>query len=212
MSTTTRDAIVEFLARLRPPGSFAASRSATAGDLHVEVKGVGRLRFPVSRAQAQRLCRLARPARYGQGEETLLDPRVRHTWEVPRSRVRIDMRRWNRTLLPIVDALRADLGLPSGTRLVAGLHSMLVYGPGHFFLPHQDSEKTDDMIGTLVVTLPSPFRGGANVIQHQGEKATFRASRQPLSFLAFYADCRHEVRPVTEGYRIVLTYSARKRM
>jgi len=44
------------------------------------------------------------------------------------------------------------------------------------------------------------------VIEHQGEKATFRASRQPLSFLAFYADCHHEVRPVTDGYRIVLTY------
>jgi hypothetical protein len=29
---------------------------------------------------------------------------------------------------------------------------MLVYAPGQFFAPHQDSEKTDDMIGTLVVS------------------------------------------------------------
>lgn len=83
---------------------------------------------------------------------------------------------------------------------------MLVYGPGQFFLPHQDSEKTNDMVGTLVVTLPSPFRGGAMVIEHQGQRLTFPAPRQPLSFLAFYADCRHEVRPVRDGYRIVLTY------
>jgi hypothetical protein len=29
-----------------------------------------------------------------------------------------------------------------------------------FFAPHQDPEKTDDMIGTLVVSLPSRFTGG----------------------------------------------------
>jgi hypothetical protein len=32
---------------------------------------------------------------------------------------------------------------------------MLVYGKGQFFLPHQDSEKDDAMVGTLVVSLPS---------------------------------------------------------
>lgn len=204
---TARDAIVEILGKTRAPGSFAAQRHAGPDDLHVEVKGLGKLRFPVSRGQAQRLCRVARPARYGRGEQTLLDERVRDTWEIPKSRVRIDARRWSRTLLPMLDALRADLGLPEGTRLTAELHALLVYGPGQFFLPHQDSEKTDEMVGTLVVTLPSAFRGGAMVIEHQGEKATFRASRQPLSFLAFYGDCRHEVRPVEDGYRIVLTYN-----
>jgi hypothetical protein len=204
--TAARDAIVELLREARAPGTFAAQRTARADDLYVEVKGVGPLRFPVSRTQAQRLCRIARPARYGKGERTLLDRRVRNTWEVPKSRLGIDARRWSRTLLPILDALRGDLGLPASSRLKAELHAMLLYGPGQFFLPHQDSEKTDQMVGTLVVTLPSSFRGGAMVIEHQGEKVTFRTSRQPLSFLAFYADCHHEVRPVTDGYRIVLTY------
>jgi hypothetical protein len=62
------------------------------------------------------------------------------------------------------------------------------------------------MVGTLVVTLPSPFRGGAFVIEHKGEKVICRASRRPLSFVAFYADCQHEVRPVLAGFRVVLTY------
>ena len=204
--TTARDAIVDLLREARAPGTFAAQRTAPADDLYVEVKGLGPLRFPISRTQALRLCRIARPARYGKGEHTLLDARVRDTWEVPKSRLRIDARQWSRTLLPILDALRGDLGLRGSSRLKAELHAMLVYGPGQFFLRHQHSEKTDEMVGTLVVTLPSSFRGGAMVIEHQGEKVTFRASRQPLSFLAFYADCHHEVRPVTDGYRIVLTY------
>lgn len=206
MTTTARDAITEILAGARSAGAFAAIRTAQADDLCLEVDGLGRLHFPISRAQAQRLCRLSRRARYGRGEKTLFDTSVRDTWEVPKSRIRIERTRWNRTLLPILESLRADLGLPSGTQLKAEVHSMLVYGPGQFFLPHQDSEKTDDMVGTLVVTLPSPFRGGAMVIEHQTERLTFRAPRQPLSFLAFYADCRHEVRPVKDGYRVVLTY------
>lgn len=201
-----QDAIAEILSGVRSAGTFAAVRTAQADDLHLEVDGIGRLRFPISRAQAQRLCGLSRRARYGRGEKTLFDTSVRDTWEVPKSRIRIKRTGWNRTLLPILESLRADLGLPSGTRLKAAMHSMLVYGPGHFFLPHQDSEKSDEMIGTLVVTLPSPFRGGAMAIEHQKERLAFPAPRQRLSFLAFYADCRHEVRPVRDGYRVVLTY------
>jgi len=207
MATTSLAKIGELLSEVAAPGSFTAKRTAASDDLDLEVKGVGRLRFPISRSQAQKLCRIARPARYGQGEETLLDPQVRDTWEVPKSRVKIDKRQWNRTLMPVLDGLRADLGLPDGSKLKAELHSMLVYAPGQFFLPHQDSEKSDEMVGTLVVMLPSSFKGGAFVVEHRGETVTYRGSKKLLSFVAFYADCQHEVRPVKEGYRVVLTYN-----
>jgi hypothetical protein len=82
-----------------------------------------------------------------------------------------------------------------------------VYEPGQFFRRHRDSEKADAMVGTLVVTLPSVFKGGTLTIEHRGESVSFRGSRRSLSFVAFYADCEHEVRPVTEGYRITLTYN-----
>ncbi len=199
--------IGELLSEVGARDAFTARRTAADDDLHLEVKGCGRLRFPVSRTQAQRLCEIARPARYGRGEQTLLDKRVRDTWKIAKSRIKIDRRRWNRTLLPVLEALRGDLGLADGCKLKAELHSILVYTPGQFFLPHRDSEKADEMIGTLVVILPSSFKGGGMVVRHQGEKVTYRASRKALSFIAFYADCQHEVRPVTEGHRIVLTYN-----
>lgn len=179
--STSRDQIAELLGRLDTPGAASARRTAATDDLRLEVEGLGPLRFPVSRAQAEELCRLARPARYGRGEETLLDRHVRDTWEVPKSRVKIDRRRFGRTLLPVLDDLRADLGLPDGCRLRAELHSLLVYAPGQFFLPHQDSEKEDEMVGTLVVTLPSDFRGGALVVEHRGERATYGATKGRLS-------------------------------
>lgn len=185
MTTTALDQIAELLGEMSAPGGFSARRTAAAEDLHIEVKGFGPLRFPISQAQAKRLCSLARPARYGRGEQTLLDRQVRDTWSIPKSRVKIDQRQWNRTLRPVLEGLRADLGLPDGCRLKVELHGMLVYGPGQFFQPHQDSEKADEMIGTLVVTLPSAFEGGAIVVEHQGDQITYRASKRPLSFIAF---------------------------
>ncbi|MEV0027460.1 2OG-Fe(II) oxygenase [Nocardia sp. NPDC050793] len=190
-----------------PTGSFAARRTGSAENLVIEVDGVGPIRLPVTSAQARRLCEVARPARYGLREQTLLDANVRDTWEVPRDRVTVDERQWRETLLPMLDILRAELGLAPDCELSAELHSMLVYEPGQFFQRHRDSEKADGMIGTLVVTLPSAFTGGELVIEQQGTKVTDQGSPEELSFVAFYGDCEHEVLPVTDGFRITLTYN-----
>jgi hypothetical protein len=207
MVDPARDRLASLLAGAAEPGAYSASRTAPVSDLHLEVRGVGPIGLPVPQAQATQLCLIGRPARYGQAERTLLDRGVRDTWEIPKSRVKIDKRSWDQTLLPVLDRLGRDLGLPSGSTLKAELHSMLVYAPGQFFLPHQDSEKTDDMVGSLVVGLPSMFSGGALEVQHRGETATYRGSKKALSFVAFYSDCRHQVKPVTSGYRVVLTYN-----
>lgn len=210
MATTIRARIGTLLGEVGASGAFSARRTAPADDLELEVEGLGRLLFPVSGSQGEALCRLAQPARFGRGEETLLDRRVRDTSEIPKDRVKIDQPRWDRTLLPVLERLRSGLGLPDGCRLRADLHSLLVYAPGQFFLPHQDSEKGDEMVATLVVTLPATFQGGALVVEHRGKRRTYGPPKPPserLSFVAFYADCRHEVRPVAEGHRIVLTYN-----
>lgn len=62
------------------------------------------------------------------------------------------------------------------------------------------------MFGTLVVQLPSTFRGGELVVRHNGQQQVFGAQARgvgdaSLSYVAFYADCEHEVKPVTQGYR-----------
>ncbi|MGH8306136.1 MAG: hypothetical protein ACRETG_11045, partial [Steroidobacteraceae bacterium] len=188
-------------------GSFATRRTAAAENLNLEVQGVGRIRFPVTPATARALCEVARPARHGFKDQTRLDRRVRDTWEIAKSRISIDELRWKRTLTAQLDRIRRDLGLPDGCCLKAQLYNMLVYAPGQFFVPHQDSEKTADMIGTLVVSLPSRFAGGSMAIEHHGQKKLVSGSGENLTFIAFYADCHHEVRLIRQGYRVVLTYN-----
>ncbi|MFI5720645.1 2OG-Fe(II) oxygenase [Nocardia sp. NPDC051750] len=207
MTEKTLRVVGELMGAVPPAGSFAARRTGSAENLAIEVEGVGPIGFPVTPDRARQLCEVARPARYGRRDQTLLDANVRDTWEVPRNLVTIDEQRWHETLLPVVDLLRAELGLAPDCELSAEPHSMLVYEPGQFFRRHQDSEKAEGMIGTLVVTLPSVFTGGELVIEQQGTKITDQGSPAELSFVAFYGDCEHEVLPVTDGFRITLTYN-----
>jgi hypothetical protein len=83
---------------------------------------------------------------------------------------------------------------PARSRIVRGFPPegiaphLLIYEPGQFYAPHQDPEKSDDMIATLVILLPSDFTGGEIVLSHHDRTITFRGSRPDLTFIAFYAD------------------------
>src|SRR5215472_2977237 len=204
MATAARDRLARTL-RGDTKTAFSVEVTARADDLSLEVEGFGAVRFPVTPAKARKLLGLGRPARFGRGEETLTDPDVRDTWEIPKHLV---CAKWNEPILKVIlGTVKEELGLPNAAELTADLHSLLVYEPNQFFLPHQDSEKGDSMIGTLVVTLPSSYTGGELMVGLGDEWKAYGGSKTALSLAAFYADCRHEVLRVTSGYRITLTYN-----
>jgi predicted 2-oxoglutarate/Fe(II)-dependent dioxygenase YbiX len=185
--------------------AFSVELTARTDGLSLEIEGFGRVKFPVTPAKARKMLGLGQPARFGRGEQTLTDPDVRDTWEIPKHLIRAA---WDdATLKDILATVKEELGLPNAAGLTADLHSLLVYEPNQFFLTHQDSEKDDSMVGTLVVTLPSSYTGGELMVGHNGEWMAHRGSKTELSLVAFYADCRHEVLKVTSGYRITLTYN-----
>ena len=77
--------LAQLLGALDNDSRFSAQRTAAPDDLSVDIDGVGLLELPVSAAQVMRLRSIARPARYGLGEKTLIDSRVRDTWDCPRA-------------------------------------------------------------------------------------------------------------------------------
>src|SRR5439155_22973805 len=92
----------------------------------------------------------------------------------------------------------------------AKLYKLLIYDQGSFFLAHRDTEKVAGMFGTLIIILPSAHHGGELVIRHAGREVTVDLSKaefSELTFAAFYADCEHEVRPITAGNRVCLVYN-----
>jgi predicted 2-oxoglutarate/Fe(II)-dependent dioxygenase YbiX len=204
MATAARDRLARTLLG-DAQTAFSVGLAAKMDDLSLEVEGFGHVRFPMTPAKARKLLGLGQPARFGRGEETVTDPEVRDTWEIPRHLVRAE---WNNAALKdILATVKEELGLPNAAELTADLHSLLVYEPNQHFLAHQDSEKDDSMVGTLVVTLPSRYAGGELMVGHNGEWKAYRGSTTALSLVALYADCRHEVLKVTSGYRITLTYN-----
>ena len=204
MATAARDRLARTL-RGDMQTAFSVQLTAKTDDLSLEVEGFGHVKFPVTPAKARKLLGLGQPARFGRGEETVTDPDVRDTWEIPKHLVRAE---WNdATLKDVLATVKEELGLPNAAELTADLHSLLVYETNQHFLAHQDSEKDDSMVGTLVVTLPSNFAGGELMVGHNEEWKAYRGSKTVLSLVAFYADCRHEILKVTSGYRITLTYN-----
>jgi len=203
MPIMPRERLARVLDGTRAPVSFSAQLSIPARDVRLAVAGAGPISFPIMAAQAKRMIASARPARFGRGEQTLTDLSVRDTWEITPDRVTLTGLDWD----AILTEVRDELGLPARARLRVEPHALLVYGKGQFFLPHQDSEKDDAMIGTLVVSLPSAHVGGELVIQHNDETVAYQASATEMTVAAFYADCRHEVRPVRTGYRVTFTFN-----
>jgi predicted 2-oxoglutarate/Fe(II)-dependent dioxygenase YbiX len=66
------------------------------------------------------------------------------------------------------------------------------------------------MFATLVISLPSIHTGGELVIRHQGREIRLDPrcdEPSEASFAAFYADCVHEVLPITSGCRLTLVYN-----
>ena len=67
------------------------------------------------------------------------------------------------------------------------------------------------MFGTLVIQLPSNYSGGEVAIYHQSKSTTFDfgglVGCNNFHYAAFYADCQHEIKPVTKGYRLCLIYN-----
>ena len=195
---------------IQPQGDFCTRISMPVEDLQIQIGDGPPLAWPLTYDVATALIERARPAKFGWRDQTLQDERVRNTWEIPKSRVKIDKRRWNKTLHPLLNDIKKGLGLDMGVALTASLHNMLIYEVGQFFQPHQDSEKEEGMVATLVIALPCAHTGGSLVVDHAGTRKrvhTSRAAKDKLTCIAFYADCHHEVKRVTSGYRVVLTYN-----
>lgn len=187
-----------------PQPAFQAQGQLPLTALAVQVAGYGELPQVVDDTQARALHAISQPAPFGLRAATLHDVRVRDSGEIDAAALAL---RWHGDALP---ALQAQVARALGLRaLELRAHKLLVYGPGQFFKPHQDTEKHSGMVGTLVLVWPSAHIGGALRVHHGGQQELFASQHlraQALRWCAFYADCRHEVLPVEEGWRVVLTF------
>ena len=187
--------------------TFIASNTLDPREITCSVQGFGKLAMPLDKQTTLALMNQAQKAKFGFRDQTCFDDNVRDTYEIPADQLDVDIS--TNMLGKMMSDMRAKLSLPSHIGLEPYLHNLLIYGPGQFFKPHQDSEKLPNMVGTLVVVLPSPHIGGDLIVTHKNNQhrfATENIDSEQCHCVAFYADCQHEITPVRHGYRVALTY------
>ncbi|KAL1959356.1 hypothetical protein VTO42DRAFT_2159 [Malbranchea cinnamomea] len=157
------------------------------------------------------------PATFGRGDKDVLDTNYRHAGKLdpvnfctsfhPADFGILDM--IEQTLLPSVSSPE-DNELQF-RRVRAELYKLNIYsGPSGLFRAHVDTPRSDSQFGSLVVCLPSHFKGGNLEIRHNGQVVDFDwsdLSSSHIQWAAFYGDCEHEISKVTEGHRVTLTYN-----
>lgn len=203
-------ALLDSLRSVERSGDFCISGVRHIFMPTIDVDGVGRIALPVLPSQAEQLVANAEAAPYGRGEETVIDRTVRRTWQLDPLKVRVAGRRWEETLATLVADVARGLGV--NDPVAADFYKLLAYDEGGFFVDHRDTEKVAGMFATMVIVLPSIHSGGALVVRHLDREAVLDPRPEEpseIGFAAFYADCVHEVRPVTAGHRITLVYNLR---
>ena len=79
------------------------------------------------------------------------------------------------------------------------------------FVEKIDAPDNPCQIGHLVVCLPSPFKGGNMLVKSHDKKNVVEfdwssRSGSNIQWAAFYTDCDHQVKGITEGHRVALIY------
>ncbi|GMF32213.1 unnamed protein product [Phytophthora fragariaefolia] len=177
------------------------------------VDEIGSIPVPITDYHAQKLIEKCKKSPFGHNLETKMDETVRQSWQLEPAQVKFENMTWQSG----IDKLRAIIAARLGYKdipLQLVLYKLLVYGEGGHFVKHQDTEKEDGMIATLVIQLPSSHEGGDLVVYHGGEvrhRHDFGKADGTSAFLphyaVHYADAEHAVEKVTKGYRLVLVYS-----
>ncbi|KAK8000939.1 hypothetical protein PG991_013161 [Apiospora marii] len=174
----------------------------------LEVGGI-HIPLPLIRPRDAEVIRKAcHRAPFGRGDETVVDESVRKTWEVGHEGFSFSNPKWAEYVQALLDVASVELGMPHNAR--AEPYKLLLYDPGSFFKPHKDSEKAPGMIATLVICLPSAHDGGDVHVSHSGQRYVLKTSQDSafeLTALAWYSDVTHEVKEITSGHRLVITYN-----
>ncbi|KAF9044406.1 hypothetical protein BJ165DRAFT_198051 [Panaeolus papilionaceus] len=191
---------------------FHRSTEANAPNPGLSISGLGSIGLPLSERDAKAIVSQAAQAPFGKGLKTVVDTTVRDTWEIDPASISFTNPAWERFVDEVATKkVWTALGVaPYSTKPKCELYKLLLYQKGSHFLPHQDTAKANGMFATIIIVLPSAFRGGEVHVTRAGRTTVLDVSQSSnfgTSVLAWYTDVIHEVKPVTAGYRLALSYN-----
>lgn len=165
----------------------------------------------------QPLIARCRPAGFGKGRKTLYDRSVRDALQIKAENGAFSVQNFDPAKEGILEQIRRELTPHVPNAPTAELYNLNIYASGGHFAPHKDTPRGGDMLGTLVVCLPSQFSNGAFVLKHHGVFQIYEWGRairdqaEPtrIHWAAFFGDVDHQIERVWGGLRVTLTYLLR---
>jgi hypothetical protein len=202
--------IFELLETIHGNGSFETSGINKITSPGLNIKGIGEISLPISPIQIREIIEISKKAPFGKGSKTITDTSVRSAWELNEDELSFRNEDWKDMMGQIAEKVKTSLGIEDNA-ITISLYKLLIYEEGDFFLSHKDSEKEPGMFGTLIIGLPSIHTGGELVVRFDGKEKvidfSLPSSNYKIPYVAFFADCDHEVKPITSGYRVSLVYN-----
>ncbi|KAF4810912.1 hypothetical protein CGCSCA5_v010211 [Colletotrichum siamense] len=183
------------------------TRYPTFANPGLKIEGRPAFPLPLTSSDAEVIKAACREAPFGKGEDTVVDTSVRKTWELNHTQFQLINPEWAGFLQKVYLTAAGGLGL---TDVSVKPHKLLLYEEGSFFKRHKDSEKEPGMVGTLVICLPSEHQGGDVHLAFGSDQRIFSTaptSTFDVTTLAWFSDVTHEVKELTSGYRLALTYN-----
>lgn len=159
-----------------------------------------------------------KPATFGKGRRTQRDLSVRDALQLNASGGAFSVLHFDPASSGVLQEIKRKLAPADPNPITAELYALNIYGEQGHFQPHKDTPRGDDMLGSLVVCLPSLFSGGEFVVSHRGSFKIFDWANErdkPLDpdqirWAAFFGDVDHAVERLWSGNRITLTYLLRR--
>jgi 2OG-Fe(II) oxygenase superfamily len=187
---------------------FALSFDVPIDLMNIHIKNMGHLVYPYPKEILNQILKMAQDSRFGYQEETRLDKTVRRSKEIPAAELEVEFKG---SFLPdLMEQIRKNFGYDDNAQFIPHLYNLLMYEPGDFFKPHQDTEKVEGMIATMLLILPTPHIGGSLSVSLDKDTLIFQSENLDSSHckvFVFYADCKHEVKTLKQGHRLALTYN-----
>ena len=167
------------------------------------------VKFPgVSEAAMIKLLDACSVASYGYKGKNVVDKNYRNAFKLEPDHF---FTNFQISSIPILQEIQSIV--PTVVGLKAELYKLNIYGRGGFFKAHVDTPRSGKMFGSLVVCLPTQFTGGELIVRHHKQEikydwsSTASDTSSTLYWAAFFSDVEHEVLPVSDGYRVTLTYN-----
>jgi hypothetical protein len=193
------------------PNAFAYCKTLPNAPIAgLEITGLGRIGLPLQPQDALAIIGLCSQSPSGEGEQTAVDTNVRNSWELDASQFNLVNPAWAQLIARLTKEAWEELHVHSELEdVVVQPHKLLLYEAGAFSKGGQDSEKVPGTFGNLVVALPSLHVGGEVVLSHGKKEMVWSSahnSEWDVSWAAWFTDVSYKAKPVTSGYRLVLTY------